>query len=89
MGGTVNDDSLSYDIYSQAGQALDSPAGCRSLHGLVPKKILATGESQSAQRLAAYANSIQPLANLYDGILALSTLGQRIRTILMSRSSRC
>lgn len=79
VGGTVNDDSLSYDIYSQAGKAIDSPTGVDPLHGLVPETIIATGESQSAGRLAAYANSIQPLANLYDGILALSTLGNRIR----------
>ncbi len=82
VGGTVNDDSLSYDVYSQAGQAIASPVGVDPLAGLVPTTIIATGESQSAMRLAAYANSIQPLANLYDGILALSTLGNRIRTDL-------
>jgi hypothetical protein len=81
-GGTINDDSLSYDIYSQAGKALASPIGINPLDSLVPKTIIATGESQSAMRLAVYANSIQPLANLYDGILALSTLGNRIRTDL-------
>jgi Alpha/beta hydrolase domain len=79
VGGTVTDDSLSYDIFSQAGKAIDSPSGIDPLHGLVPKTIIATGESQSAQRLSAYTNSIQPLANLYDGIVALSTLGNRIR----------
>ena len=78
-GGTVNDDSASYDIYSQVGQAIDSPGAVHPLHGLVPKTIIATGESQSAMRLAAYANSIQSLANVYDGILFLSTIGQRIR----------
>ena len=82
VGGTVTDDSLSYDVYSQAGQALAAPGAVDPLHGLVPTTIIATGESQSAQRLASYANSIQPLANLYDGILALSTLGNRIRTDL-------
>ena len=82
VGGTVNDDSLSYDVYSQAGQAISSPVGVDPLHGLVPTTIIATGESQSAMRLALYANSVQPLANLYDGILGLSTLGNRIRTDL-------
>jgi len=82
VGNTVNDDSLSYDIYSQVGQALGSPVGVDPLHGLVPTTIVATGESQSAMRLALYANSIQPLHNVYDGILALSTLGNRIRTDL-------
>src|SRR4051812_47427588 len=79
LGNTVNDDSMSYDIYSQAGQALKNPVGVDPLHGLLPKLVLATGESQSAGRLANYANSIQVLANLYDGIVALSTLGNRIR----------
>jgi len=82
VGNTVTDDSLAYDVYSQAGQALAAPGAVDMLHGLKPAMIIATGESQSAQKLAAYANSIQPLADLYDGILALSTLGNRIRTDL-------
>ena len=38
LGNTLNDDSLSYDIFSQAGQALDSPVGVDPLHGLVPRR---------------------------------------------------
>jgi len=49
------------------------------LHGLKPKWLIATGESQSAFRLATYANSIQPVANVYDAIVALSNIGQAIR----------
>jgi hypothetical protein len=79
LGSTLNDDSLSYDIYSQAGKALDSPVGVDPLHGLVPTTIIATSESQSSQRLAIYLNSIHTLTNLYDGFLLLSTIGQRIR----------
>jgi len=82
QGGTINDDSLSYDIYSQVGQAVAHPVGVDVLGGLVPRQVIATGESQSAGRLTTYANSIQPLANLYDGILLLSSLGTRIRTDL-------
>jgi hypothetical protein len=82
VGGTVNDDSLSYDIFSQAGQAVSSPGAVDMLHGLVPNVVIATGESQSAMRLALYYNSIQPLHDLYDGVLALSTLGNRVRTDL-------
>ena len=78
-GNTINDDSLSYDIYSQAGQALRNPLGVDLLHGLVTRLVIATGESQSSMRLAVYANSIQPLANLYPGILFLSTIGERVR----------
>jgi Alpha/beta hydrolase domain len=79
LGNTLNDDSLSYDIFSQAGQALDAPVGVDPLHGLLPIQIIAMGESQSAMRLAIYANSIQPLANFYDAILLLSSLGNRVR----------
>ncbi len=81
-GGTILNDALSYDIFSQAGQAIRNPVGVDVLHGLVPTHVVATGESQSASRLATYVNSIQPLANLYDGVLLLSSLGNTIRTDL-------
>ena len=81
-GGTITDDSLCYDIFSQAGQAVLNPSGVDPLNGMRPRVILAMGESQSAFRLAAYANSIQPLANLYEGILLQSSLGNPIRTDL-------
>jgi hypothetical protein len=77
--GTVNNDALSYDIYSQAGQAIKKPAGVDILGGLKPRHVIAIGESQSANRLSTYANSIHPLANVYDGFLLLSSLNQRIR----------
>ena len=79
---TINDDSLSYDIYSQAGQAIANPVGVNLLGGLKPALVIATGESQSAARLVPYANSIQLLANLYDGIFLLSSLGTRVRADL-------
>jgi hypothetical protein len=80
--GTITNDALSYDIFSQAGQALRHPSGIDVLNGLRPRVMLAIGESQSAFRLAAYVNSIQPLANEYDGFVLLSTLGNLIRTDL-------
>jgi hypothetical protein len=76
---TVTDpDALSYDIFSQAGEAIRNGAG-NVLNGLKPKLIIATGESQSAFRLANYVNNINPLGNVYDGFLLLSTLGNQIR----------
>ena len=80
QGGTITNDALSYDAFSQAGQAIKQPAGVDVLNGLHPQHVIAVGESQSAMRLSIYANSIQPLANLYDGILLLSSLGNAIRT---------
>jgi hypothetical protein len=82
QGGTITGDDLSYDIFSQAGQAVRSPAGVDPLGGLKARHVIAIGESQSAFRLATYVNSINPLANEYDGFLLLSTLGNSIRTDL-------
>lgn len=77
-------DAMSYDIFSQVGQALRHPGGVDMLQGLTPKVLLAVGESQSASRLTNYVNSIHPLARVYDGFLLLSPLGQRIRDDLPS-----
>ena len=73
---------MSYDIFSQAGQAVRRPVGVDALGGLKARREIAIGESQSAFRLATYINSINPLANEYDGFLVLSTLGNLIRTDL-------
>lgn len=80
-GGTVLDDALSYDIFSQAGQAVVSPVGVDPLSGLQPERILASGASQSAGRLVIYHNSVQPLANLFDAFF-LSVGGGTVRTDL-------
>ena len=60
-------DSFSYDMYSQAGQAVRSPSG--PLQGLKIKKVIAVGESQSAFRMVNYVNGIHPIAHVYDGYL--------------------
>jgi hypothetical protein len=73
-------DALSYDIFSQAGQAIKSPKGVDVLGGLKPAHVFAIGESQSANRLSTYVNSINPLAGVYDGFMLLSSLNQKIRT---------
>ena len=78
--GTITDDALSYDIYRQVGAVLRHPADGNVLGGLIPKHIVATGESQSAFRLSTYVNSVDPLDREYDGFLLLSTLGSQIRT---------
>jgi hypothetical protein len=80
-GGTLPADVLSYDIFSQAGQAIAQPMGVDVLGGLKPRVIIATGESQSAQRLATYINSVMPLDTpVYNGVFLLSNFGQQIRT---------
>lgn len=64
-------DSFSYDIYSQAGQAVRGNPGLM-LGGLQPRKMIAVGESQSAARLVTYIDAVHPLANVYDGFLVHS-----------------
>ena len=62
-------DSFSYDIYSQAAQALRKPSGLAPLGDLTSRVrfLIADGESQSAGRMVTYVNAVQPLDNLYDG----------------------
>lgn len=75
-------DAYSYDIFSQAAQAIRSPGSVNVLGNLTPQIVIATGESQSASRLATYVNSIDPLTPIYDGFLLLSSLGNQMRTDL-------
>lgn len=71
-GGTVLDDSLSYDIYAQSAQAvLQGNGAIQPLGGIQVKKAFAVGASQSAGRLTTYYNSIQPLHNLFDAFYTL------------------
>jgi Alpha/beta hydrolase domain len=67
-------DSYSYDIFSQAGQAVWDDSA-QLLGGLRPKTVLAEGESQSALRLTTYIDAIQPLVHVYDGFLVHSRFG--------------
>jgi hypothetical protein len=64
-------DSYSYDIYSQAGQAIRDNAAL-VLGGAQPRRLISVGESQSAGRLATYINAAHPLARVYDGFLVHS-----------------
>lgn len=67
-------DSYSYDIFSQAGQAIWDDSA-QVLGGLTPNKLIAAGESQSAFRLTTYIDAIQPLVHVYDGFLVHSRGG--------------
>jgi len=68
-------DNYSYDIYSQAGQAIRDDAHV-ILRGLKPKHVIAVGESQSAIRLVTYIDAVHPLVHVYDGFLVHSRLGE-------------
>jgi hypothetical protein len=64
-------DRFSFDIFSQAAQAILHPRGIDPV-GLPARRVIATGRSQSAFRLITYINAIHPLANLYQGFLVHS-----------------
>jgi hypothetical protein len=86
-GGQITNDSLSYDIFSQAGQAIRKSANIDVLGGNRPHVVLAVGASQSATFLTRYYNSIQPLHNVYDGFM-LSVGGGPLRTDLKTKLLR-
>jgi hypothetical protein len=66
-------DSYSYDIFSQAGQAVwADPA---TLGGTAAEHVIAVGESQSASRLVTYVNAVHPLVDVYDGYFIHSRSG--------------
>ena len=77
---SIPNDDLSYDIFTQAvrllkpGRAVPTPD---PLAGLKVARILGVGVSQSANRLVIYADAVQPLANVLDGILIGSRIGVR------------
>ncbi|HEX9461279.1 MAG TPA: alpha/beta hydrolase domain-containing protein [Alphaproteobacteria bacterium] len=78
-GGTITNDALSYDIFSQASQAIRNPVGVDPLGGLKAKRIIAGGVSQSEGRLVTYYNSIHPLAGAYDAFFLHLGLGGKLR----------
>jgi hypothetical protein len=65
-------DSFSYDIFSQAAQAIRRPTGLKPLGDLEVQALIAAGESQSAFRMVTYVNAVHPVARVYDGFLVHS-----------------
>ena len=61
-------DCFSYDIYTQATQAVRA-AKDTILNGLPIERVLGIGESQSAFRLSTYINDIDPLSQVHDGFV--------------------
>jgi hypothetical protein len=68
-------DSFSYDIFTQVTAVLRGAANQDVLAGMVPERIVAYGESQSAGRLVTYINAVQPLYEAYDGFMVHSRGG--------------
>ncbi|MDO9711912.1 alpha/beta hydrolase domain-containing protein [Paracraurococcus lichenis] len=71
-GGTVSGDALSYDIFSQAAQAVRSSGrgqGVQVMGDLRVRSIIGSGDSQSAGYLGVYVNAVHPLAHAIDALL--------------------
>jgi Alpha/beta hydrolase domain len=68
-------DAFAFDIFSQAGAVVRGPNAQTVLGGLVAKRVIAAGESQSAIFLTTYVNSIDPIARVFDGFLVHSRFG--------------
>jgi hypothetical protein len=65
-------DAFSYDIYTQLGRFIKGPNASKALGGLIPKRIISLGESQSAIYLTTYINAVHPVTKVYDGFLNYS-----------------
>jgi hypothetical protein len=68
-------DEYSFDMFTQAADALSQPDGPAPLGPLEPNELIATGPSQSAYYLSTYVNAIHPLARRFDGIILHSRPG--------------
>ena len=60
-------DKYSFDIFSQAAQAVLHPRDVDPLSGLQVERAIASGESQSADFMVTYIDAIAPVAKLFDG----------------------
>jgi hypothetical protein len=68
-------DSFSYEMFAQVAQALRNPVDTAPLQELVPERMIAVGESQSAGRLVTWVNALAPLYGLFDGYIIHSRGG--------------
>jgi hypothetical protein len=68
-GGSVLDDSQSFDIYTQIGQLAKGRSRQDPLSDLHISDVYAGGASQSGHFLGIYYNTVQQLASVYDGFL--------------------
>jgi hypothetical protein len=68
-GGTLTDDSQSFDVYTQIGALAKGRSSKNPLSDLRLRDVYAGGASQSGRFLGIYYNTVQPLAHVYDGFL--------------------
>lgn len=68
-------DDYSFDMFSQVAKAMKAPVGADPMAGLRVEKVIAMGQSQSANRLSAYVRRVHPDARIIDGFLIHSSTG--------------
>ncbi|MBZ5610371.1 MAG: hypothetical protein LAP38_19080 [Acidobacteriia bacterium] len=80
-GGKITNDALSYDIMAAVALAVRGKAKTNVMGDLKVERVIASGHSQSAGRLAIYVNSVHPLNPVFDAVM-LHGGGGKIRTDL-------
>ncbi|MEZ4278745.1 MAG: alpha/beta hydrolase domain-containing protein [Myxococcota bacterium] len=65
-------DSHSYDIFSQAGEAVRDNPTLLLGKKRAARHVIAAGESQSASRMVTYIDAVHPLVGVFDGFLVHS-----------------
>lgn len=65
-------DSYSYDIFSQAGEAVRDNPTLLLGDEKAARHVIAAGESQSGSRMVTYVNAVHPLVEVFDGFLVHS-----------------
>jgi hypothetical protein len=68
-GGKIADDAVSYDIMVAAALAVRGKSNQDVMGGLKSERLIATGHSQSAGRLANYVNQVHALNPTFDGVM--------------------
>ncbi len=61
--------SYGESLFTQIAQALKSPAGGTVLGGTATQRIIAVGESQSAERLSCYLLDAKPIDPVFDAFM--------------------
>lgn len=76
---SIPGDSVSFDIFSQAGRAVGpnrARRGVDPLGGLDVRRVIASGASQSAARLRTYINAIHPRDRVFDAFMPTIDFGR-------------
>ena len=60
-------DAFSFDIFTQS--TLGALQWLSDQYGFEPKRLIATGQSQSAAFLTSYINAVDPIVGVFDGYL--------------------